>query len=87
MAESIDRGLARRLREESERSKGSPYPAGTSGTRPNRGRTSITSGTISSRNRVDVRAEQDKEREGDTGDRPQCQQSQPAQPGASNADE
>lgn len=87
MAESINRGLARRLREESERSKDAPYPAGATGSRPNRDRTSVPAETTSSRNCVDVRADQDEEREGDTGDPSQRQQSQPAQPGASNTDE
>lgn len=38
MSESIDRGLARRLRRESDRAKDAPYPAGSVGARPNRAR-------------------------------------------------
>lgn len=87
MAESINRGLARRLREESDRSKDAPYPAGTTGSCPNRDRPWDPAETTSSRNRIDVRADQDEEREGDTCDPSQGQQSHPTQPGTSDTDE
>ena len=38
MAESLDRDLVARLREESERTKGDPYPEGARPMRPNRSR-------------------------------------------------
>lgn len=43
MANSVDRDLARRLREESERSKDAPYPDSTRVRRPNRERSRVYS--------------------------------------------
>ena len=43
MAKTIDRKLAGQLREESERTKDAPFPAGTTYTRPNRDRSRVYS--------------------------------------------
>lgn len=43
MAKTVDRDKARHLREESERTKDAPYPAGAKFTRPNRERSRVYS--------------------------------------------
>ena len=43
VAKTIDRALVERIREESERTKDDPYPAGARFTRPNRGRSRVYS--------------------------------------------
>lgn len=47
MAKRIDRKMAEQLREESERTKGEPYPAGARYTRPNRDRSRVYSVRLS----------------------------------------
>ena len=43
MAETVDRALLDQIREESERTKHDPYPAGAPVSRPNRGRSRVYS--------------------------------------------
>jgi hypothetical protein len=47
MAKTIDRKLAEKLRQESERTKDEPYPAGATYTRPNRDRSRVYSVRLS----------------------------------------
>jgi hypothetical protein len=47
MAKTIDRKLAKQLREESERTKDAPYPKGATYTRPNRDRSRVYSVRLS----------------------------------------
>lgn len=55
MAKSIDPDLASRLRAESEASKDSPYPRGTSGVRVNRQRSQVYSVRLSPEEQEDLR--------------------------------
>jgi hypothetical protein len=47
MAKTIDRKLVEKLRQESERTKDDPYPAGATYTRPNRDRSRVYSVRLS----------------------------------------